>query len=77
MARAGTRPHDGFLLATSRLSLEMAQKAIAAGVPLLAGMSAPTLAGIELAETAGMTLLGFARGDGFVCYTHPQGLQAG
>jgi FdhD protein len=74
MARARVHPGDGFLLVTSRVSFEMAQKAIQAGVPALVGMSAPTLAAIELAEPAGMTLLAFARGRDFVCYTHPQHL---
>lgn len=72
MARSRARPDDGFLLITSRVSFEMAQKAIMAGVPALIGMSAPTLAAVELAEQAGMTLLAFARGRNFVCYTHPQ-----
>jgi FdhD protein len=72
MARARARPADGFLLITSRVSFEMAQKAIMAGVPALVGMSAPTLAAVELAEQAGMTLLAFARGRDFVCYTHSQ-----
>jgi FdhD protein len=74
MARTHAEPGDGFLLLTSRVSFEMAQKAIMAGVPALAGMSAPTLAAVELAEAAGMTLLAFARGRDFVCYTHPQHL---
>jgi FdhD protein len=74
MARARSQPADGFLLITSRVSYEMAQKAIMAGVPALVGMSAPTLAAVELAEQAGMTLLAFARGRDFVCYTHPQHL---
>jgi FdhD protein len=74
MARARAQPADGFLLITSRVSFEMAQKAIMAGVPALVGMSAPTLAAVELAEQAGMTLLAFARGRDFVCYTHPQQL---
>jgi len=74
MARARSQPADGFLLITSRVSFEMAQKAIMAGVPALVGMSAPTLAAVELAEQAGMTLLAFARGRDFVCYTHPQHL---
>ena len=74
MARAGARPDDGFLLITSRVSFEMAQKAAMAGVPALVGMSAPTLAAVELADEAGMTLLAFARGRDFVCYTHPQHL---
>jgi FdhD protein len=74
MARTGLRPKEGFLLLTSRVSMEMAQKAAMAGIGLLAGMSAPTLAAIEAAEDAGMTLLAFARKQGFVCYTHPEGI---
>jgi FdhD protein len=74
MARTGLQADGGFLLLTSRVSLEMTQKAAMAGIGLLAGMSAPTLAAIELAEDAGMTLLAFARGQGFVCYTHPRGI---
>jgi FdhD protein len=70
MARAGARPADGFLLITSRVSVEMAQKAAMAGVAALVGMSAPTLAAVDLAARAGMTLLAFARGRDFVCYTH-------
>jgi FdhD protein len=74
MARTGLRSDAGFLLLTSRVSMEMAQKAAMAGIGLLAGMSAPTLAAIEAADHAGMTLLAFARGHGFVCYTHPEGI---
>jgi FdhD protein len=74
MTRAKARPADGFLLITSRVSFEMAQKASLAGVSALVGMSAPTLAAVELADAAGMTLLAFARGSDFVCYTHPDGL---
>jgi FdhD protein len=75
MTRAKADPAEGFLLITSRVSFEMAQKASLAGVPALVGMSAPTLAAVELAERAGMTLLAFARGSDFVCYTHADGLQ--
>jgi FdhD protein len=70
MARCRVRPADGFLLITSRVSFEMAQKAAVAGVAALVGMSAPTLAAVDLADQAGMTLLAFARGNDFVCYTH-------
>lgn len=70
MARTRAAPGDGFFLITSRVSFEMAQKAAVAGVSALVGMSAPTLAAVELADRAGMTLLAFARGDDFVCYTH-------
>jgi FdhD protein len=75
MARGGAQPGDGFLLLTSRVSVEMAQKAAMAGVAALVGMSAPTLAAVELADVAGMTLLAFARGADFVCYTHPDNLR--
>lgn len=74
MTKARAAPADGFLLITSRVSFEMAQKASLAGVSALVGMSAPTLAAVELADQAGMTLLAFARGSDFVCYTHPEGL---
>jgi FdhD protein len=77
MVRARVEPADSFLLITSRVSVEIAQKAIMAGVPALVGMSAPTLAAVELAEQAGMTLLAFARGRDFVCYTHPRHMDLG
>jgi len=77
MARAGARPADGFVLITSRVSYEMAQKAAMAGVSALVGMSAPTLAAVDLAEGVGMTLLAFARGSDFVCYTHADRLGLG
>jgi len=70
MAQAKADPADGFLLITSRVSFEMAQKASLAGVSALVGMSAPTLAAVQLADKAGMTLLAFARGSDYVCYTH-------
>jgi FdhD protein len=75
MVRAREAPGEGFLLITSRVSFEMAQKAALAGVSALVGMSAPTLAAVELAEAAGMTLLAFARGQDFVCYTHPDAIR--
>jgi FdhD protein len=77
LARAGSRPADGFLLITSRVSYEMAQKAAMAGVSALVGMSAPTLAAVDLADSVGMTLLAFARGRDFVCYTHADRLGLG
>ena len=70
MARGQVAPGAGFLLITSRVSFEMAQKAAVAGVSALVGMSAPTLAAVDLADKAGLTLLAFARGNDFVCYTH-------
>ncbi|WP_198115464.1 formate dehydrogenase accessory sulfurtransferase FdhD [Massilia rhizosphaerae] len=75
MARGRVRPGDGFVLITSRVSFEMAQKTAEIGVPALVGMSAPTLAAVDLADRAGMTLLAFARGQDFVCYAHGDRLQ--
>lgn len=61
----------GFAVITSRASYEMALKAAMAGMPLLAAISAPTDYAIRVAEEAGLTLIGFARGDHFVIYSCP------
>ena len=61
----------GFCIVSSRASYEMAMKAAQAGMPMLAAISAPTALAIALADSAGMTLVGFARGDGCVAYAHP------
>jgi len=74
MQRAGIDPADGMALVTSRASYEMVTKAASAGIPMLAAISAPTALAIELARSAGMTLVGFARPGGHNVYTHPQRL---
>lgn len=74
MRRAGIPSNDGMALVTSRASYEMVTKAASAGIPLLAAISAPTALAIELARSAGMTLVGFARPGGHNVYTHPQRL---
>ena len=75
-AMAGLKERDpgGFMLISSRVSVEMAQKTAMAGVAALVAVSAPTAAAIRLAEGCGMTVIAFARGEDFVCYAHPQGL---
>uniref|UniRef100_UPI0035B07052 formate dehydrogenase accessory sulfurtransferase FdhD n=1 Tax=Stella sp. TaxID=2912054 RepID=UPI0035B07052 len=70
-ARAGLKPDEGFLVLTSRCSMEMVQKAATAGFAVIVAISAPTMLAIELARDAGLTLAGFARPDGFNLYTHP------
>ncbi len=67
-------PHEGFAICTSRASFEMVQKAMTAGIGLLVAVSAPTASAIRLAEAAGMTLVGFARGERMLVYTHPEPL---
>jgi FdhD protein len=65
---------SGYLLISSRASYEMVLKAAIAGVSVLAAISAPTALAIRLAEQCGLTLVGFARDDSHVIYTHPQRL---
>ncbi|HVI60055.1 MAG TPA: formate dehydrogenase accessory sulfurtransferase FdhD [Luteimonas sp.] len=74
MAHAGIDPQSGFAVATSRASYEMAMKAAQAGICLLAAISAPTALAIALAESCGLTLVGFAREDGCVVYSRPDRL---
>ncbi|HQW77583.1 MAG: formate dehydrogenase accessory sulfurtransferase FdhD [Xanthomonadales bacterium] len=61
LCRAGLDPASGFVLITSRASYEMVTKAASVGISALAAISAPTALAIELARSAGMTLIGFAR----------------
>jgi len=65
------------MLVSGRLSFEIVQKAAAAGIPLLCAVSAPSSLAVELAEEAGMTLIGFLREPGFNVYTHPERVEGG
>ena len=73
-ARVGTDFERGYVLVTSRASYEMVQKCAMMGIGLMAAISAPTALAIRLAQDAGLTLIGFARGDRHVVYTHPHRL---
>ena len=59
------------MLLTSRVSVELVQKAAAMGAPVLAAVSAPTALALRVAEAAGITVIGIARGAAFELFTHP------
>ncbi len=70
LLRTGKDLAAGFVIVTSRASYEMVQKTASVGITLLAAISAPTGLAIRLADEAGLTLIGFARDDQHVVYTH-------
>jgi FdhD protein len=72
LAAKALSPRGGVGLLTSRLSVELVQKAAAMGMPVLVAVSAPTSLAVRTAEAAGITLVGIARHDGFEIFTHSQ-----
>ena len=70
LLKTGRNFAEGFVIITSRASFEMIQKAAFVGISLLAAVSAPTGLAIRLADETGLTLIGFARKDQYVVYTH-------
>jgi FdhD protein len=69
LARTGIAAEQGIVLLSSRVSVEMVQKAAIAGAPVLAAISAPTSLAIKTAAEAGITLVGVARTDGCEVFT--------
>ncbi|BCJ90063.1 sulfurtransferase FdhD [Terrihabitans soli] len=70
LVRSERSAKDGLIVLTSRVSVEMVQKAAAIGAPVIAAVSAPTALAVKMAEEAGITLIAIARGDSFEVFTH-------
>jgi FdhD protein len=62
---------ERLLLVSGRGGFEIVQKALVAGVPILASVSAPSSLAVQMAREGGLTLVGFLRDRRFVVYSHP------
>ena len=71
VSRRGISAARGVVLLTSRVSVEMVQKAAVLGAPILVAVSAPTALAVRMAEEAGISLIAIARQDGFEIFSHP------
>ena len=72
LARMGRKASGGAILMTSRVSVELVQKAATMGVPVLAAISAPTALALREAQAAGITVVGIVRDDGLEVFTHTE-----
>jgi len=66
---------SGMILLSSRVSVEMVQKAAVIGAPMIVSVSAPTALAVRMAAAAGITLVAIARSDGFELFTHNHRVQ--
>jgi FdhD protein len=76
LARGSVDAASGFIVLSSRLSIELVQKAAVVGCPLLVAVSAPTNYALRAAEAAGMTLVAIARDDSFEVFTHRERIES-
>jgi FdhD protein len=72
LLRKGSLAAEGVIVLSSRISIELVQKAGMMGVAIVVGVSAPTALAVRTAEATGLTLVGIARDDGFEVFTHPE-----
>ena len=77
LAKAGVDGASGAIVITSRVSVEMVQKAAAVRSRFVIAVSAPTALAIRTAEQAGITLVALVRGDEFDIFTHPDAITSG
>ena len=70
--REGRIPlRDTVLMVSSRVSFELVQKAVMAGIPILAAVSAPSSLAASLGDETGLTVIGFLRGESMNIYSAP------
>lgn len=75
---SGHLPLENHLLMLSgRVSFEMAQKALAARIPIIAAIGAPTSLAVQLAQSSRQTLVAFLKERSFNCYNEPQRITDG
>jgi FdhD protein len=72
LIRTGRSAARGIIVLSSRISIELVQKAGMIGAAIIVGVSAPTALAVRTAESIGLTLVGVARDDGFEVFTHPE-----
>ncbi|WP_341861665.1 formate dehydrogenase accessory sulfurtransferase FdhD [Gymnodinialimonas sp. 57CJ19] len=72
MQRAGMEPRDGAIVLTSRVSVEMVQKCVLLGCPILIAVSAPTAHAVRMGDAANLTMAAFAREGRLETFTHPK-----
>ena len=75
LARSKTPAASGVVVMSSRLSIELVQKAAAIGCPIIVAVSAPTAFALRTADAAGMTVVAVARDDSLEVFTHPERIE--
>jgi FdhD protein len=74
LASHGLDPQDHVLLVSGRVSFEIVQKAAAARIPVVVGISAPSSLAVRLGRTMNVTVVGFLRGASLNVYAAPSRL---
>jgi FdhD protein len=72
LLRRGRSAAEGIIVLSSRISIELVQKAGMMGAAIMVGVSAPTALAVRTAKAIGLTLVGIARDDGFEVFTHSE-----
>ncbi|MDP2340613.1 MAG: formate dehydrogenase accessory sulfurtransferase FdhD [Deltaproteobacteria bacterium] len=76
LLRRALDPAELLLVVSGRVGFELVQKALAARIPLIAGVGAPTSLAVELGQTAGVAVVGFCKERSCNVYAHPERIRA-